>query len=55
MSKQKHFCKHLAMFKKDDVRMPCFRVKDGIVTVGLEDEVEVWKEYEEKLLNDKNK
>ena len=29
--------------------------KDGSINVSLEDKMDVWKEYEEKLLNDENK
>ena len=39
---------------KDIVEMPCIRGKDGNIKVSLEDKMEVWKEYEEKLLNEEN-
>ena len=34
--------------------MPCIHGKDGNIKVSLEDKMEVWKEYEKKLLNKKN-
>ena len=40
---------------QDMIRMPCIRGVSGIIKVILVDKVEVWKEYEEKLLNKENK
>ena len=34
--------------------MPCNHGKDENIKMSLEDRMEVWMEYEEKLLNEKN-
>ena len=39
---------------KDIVGIPCICGKDGNIKVNLKVEMEVWKENEEKLLNEKN-
>ena len=39
---------------KDNVGMPCILGKDKERKVNLEDKMEVWKEYEDKLLNEEN-
>ena len=36
------------------VGMPCISGKDENMKVSLEDKMKVWKEYEEKLLNEEN-
>ena len=38
--------------KKDIMEMPCILGKDGKLTVTLREKIKVWKEYEEKLLNE---
>ena len=38
---------------KNIVGMPCIWGSDGILKVSLEAKIEVWKEYEEKLQNEK--
>ena len=40
---------------KDIVEMPCIHGKNGNTKVNLKDKMEVWKEYEDKLLNEENK
>ena len=34
--------------------MPCILGKDGKLKVTLQEKIKVWKEYEEKLLNEEN-
>ena len=34
--------------------MPCILEKDGKLKVTLQEKIKVWKEYEEKLLNEEN-
>ena len=40
--------------KNDVVGMPCICGKDGNTKVSLINKVEMWKEYERKLLNNEN-
>ena len=39
---------------KDIIGMSYTRGKDGNIKVGLEDKIEEWKKYKEKLLNEEN-
>ena len=34
--------------------MPCILGNDGKLKVTLQEKIKVWKEYEEKLLNEEN-
>ena len=47
-------CKQSKKDKKDTMGMPCILGKDGKLKVTLQEKIKVWKEYEEKLLNDEN-
>ena len=40
--------------KKDVIGMPCIHRSNGKLMVTPEEKVKVWKEYEEKLLNEEN-
>ena len=42
-------CKHSKKNKKDIMEMPCILGKDGKLMVTLQENIKVWKEYEEKL------
>ena len=46
-------CKQRKKNKKDIIRM-CILGKDGKLKVTLQEKIKVWKEYEEKLLNEEN-
>ena len=39
---------------KDIMEMPCILGKHGKLKVTLQEKIKVWKEYEEKLLNEEN-
>ena len=41
--------------KTDIIGIPCIRLKNGQLKVSWKDRIEVWKEYEESLLNTENK
>ena len=41
-------------YNKDIVELPCIYGKDENIDTNLKDKMEVWKEYEEKLLNEEN-
>ena len=47
-------CKQSKKDKKDIMRMPCMLEEDGKLKVKLQEKIKVWKEYEEKLLNEEN-
>ena len=47
-------CKQSKKNKKDIMGMPCILGKDGKLKVTLQEKIKVWKEYEEKLLNEEN-
>ena len=47
-------CKQSKKDKKDIMGMPCILGKDGKLKVTLQEKIIVWKECEEKLLNEEN-
>ena len=47
-------CKQSMKDKKDIMGMPCILGKDGKLKVTLQEKIKIWKEYEEKLLNEEN-
>ena len=47
-------CKQSKKDKKDMTGMPCIFGKDGKLKMTLQEKIKVWKEYEEKLLNEEN-
>jgi len=46
--------KHSKKDKKDVVGMPCIQESNGKLVMTPNEKLKVWKEYEEKLLNEEN-
>jgi len=46
--------KHSKKDKKDAVGMPCIQESNGKLVTTPNERLKVWKEYEEKLLNEEN-
>ena len=47
-------CKQSKKDKKDIMGMPCILEKNGKLKMTLQEKIKIWKEYEEKLLNEEN-